>query len=89
MKEDLEEIRLNALNHIRRILPSIKSLEMELEELREEYKGYKEQYKDADYALAENDGRLEKVTTGKSMRRAKPLTLDQVKNVARELGIKL
>lgn len=84
----LEETRIHSLNHIRNILPSIKALEAELEELKEEYKDYKEQYEKADHALAQIDGRLERVIIG---RRGKSvnLTLAQIKNIAEKLGLKL
>jgi antitoxin component HigA of HigAB toxin-antitoxin module len=87
-KRILEETRLYSLNHIRNLLPSIKALEEELSELKEEYKGYKMQYEKADHDLAEEDGRLMKVAMGKSGK-AKKLTMEQVKNVAKQLGIKL
>jgi len=87
-KENLEEIRLRSLNHIRSILPTIKSLEEELEELQEEYKDYKEQYEKADRALAQVDGRLEKIAIGKSGKLVK-LNLAQIKSVAMKLGVKL
>ena len=88
-KETLEQVRLRSLNHVRNILPSIKALEEELGELKKEYKDYKEQYEKADYALAQIDGRLEKVSIGKCGKKVVELTLDQVKNVAKKLGVKL
>lgn len=88
-KETLEGTRLHALNHIRTILPSIKSLENELKELQEEYKDYKAQYEKADYALAQVDGRLEKVNTGRSGKKVVELSLDQIKNIAEKLGVRL
>ena len=87
-KETLEQVRLNSLNHIRNIIPSIKTLEEELKGLQREYKDYKEQYEEADRALAELDGRLKAVPIGKSGR-PKQLTLRQVKNIAKKLGIRL
>ena len=88
-KARLEQVRLEALSRMRIILPSIKSLEKELEELYKEQRFYSEQYKEADYALAETDGRLREIAQGR--RGAKPvkLTLAQIKNVAKELGVKL
>lgn len=88
-KAGLEKVRIEALSHMRIILPSIKSLEEELEKLYEEQRFYNEQYKEADYALAETDGRLRKIAQGK--RGAKPvkLNLEQIKRVAKELGVKL
>lgn len=88
-KRILEETRLRSLNHIRNVLPSIKALEGELAELKKEYKDYKEQYEKADYALAQVDGRLEKVNIGKRGKKPVNLTLAQIKNIAKELGVEL
>lgn len=88
-KERLEEVRLEALSHMRIILPSIKSLEKELEELYEKQRFYSGQYKEADYALAEADGRLKKIAQGRHGTKPVKLTLAQIKKVAKELGVKL
>lgn len=88
-KETLEQIRLRSLNHIRNILPSIKLLEEELKELQREHKDYKEQYEEADKALAELDGRLNTIPTGMCRRKPIELKLDQINSVAKKLGIKL
>lgn len=88
-KERLEKVRLDALSQMRVTLPSIKSLENELEELYEEQRFYTEQYKEADRALAENDGRLRKIAAGKCEKKPPKLTLTQIKKIAKELGVKL
>ena len=88
-KERLEKVRLEALSHMRIILPSIKSLEKELEELYEKRRFYNEQYKEADHALAEADGRLRRIAQGKHGKKPVKLSLEQIKNVAKELGVKL
>jgi hypothetical protein len=88
-KLHFEEIRTRSLNHLRCLLPAIKALEEELGELKGEYKDYKVQYEGADYALAQIDGRLEKVNVDRSGKKAVQLSLEQVKNIAKELGIKL
>ena len=84
-----EEIRVRSLNHIRRLLPTIKALEEELSDLQEEYKDYKAQYEKADRELAENDGRLVKVPIGRKGSKVKELTIEQIKNVAKKLGVKI
>lgn len=86
--KELKWIRSRAINRIRTILPSIAALENELEELQAEYKDYKIQYEQADHALAQVDGRLEKVAIGKSEKQKK-LTLEQIKSIAEKLRIKL
>lgn len=88
-RETLEKTRLNALNHIRNVLPLIEALGEELEELQREHKDYKKQYEEADRALAENDGRLSTVPTGMRGKKPMQLTLDQVRNIANKLGVKL
>ena len=88
-KLHLEEIRTRSLNHLRNLLPSIKALEEELGELKGEYKDYKAKYEEADYALAQIDGRLEKVNIGRRGKKPVGLSLDQVKSIAKKLGIKL
>jgi|LGOV01.1.fsa_nt_gb hypothetical protein len=88
-KLHFEEIRTRSLNHLRGLLPAIKALEEELGELKGEYKDYKGQYEEADYALAQIDGRLEKVNIGRHGKRPVQLSLDQIKNIAKKLGIKL
>jgi len=88
-KIKLEKVRINTLNHIRAILPSIKALEEELGELKKEYKDYKDQYEKADYALAQIDGRLEKVNIGRRGKKPVELSLNQIKNIAEKLGVKL
>lgn len=88
-KRILEETRLRSLNYIRNVLPSIKAIEAELEELKEGYKDYKEQYEKADRALAQIDGRLKKVNIGKCGKEFKPLTMEQIKKIAKKLGVKL
>lgn len=88
-KERLEKVRLEALSHMRIILPSIKSLEEELEKLYREQRFYSEQYKEADYALAETDGRLRRIAQGKRGGKPVKLTLTQIKKVAKELGVKI
>lgn len=93
MKENerthFEEIRVRSLNYIRRLLPTIESLEGELNELREEYKDYKARYEEADKELAENDGRLVRVPTGRKGNKVKNLTIEQIKSVAKKLGVKI
>jgi hypothetical protein len=88
-KIELEKARLHALNHARNILPSIKSLEEELGELKRKYKDYKEQYEKADYALAQTDERLEKVNIGRRGKKVMELSLDQIKSIAEKLGVRL
>ena len=88
-KEKLEKVRIESLNHIRAILPSIKSVEEELRKLQKEHKDYKEQYENVDRALAEIDGRLSMVPIGTRARKPMKLTLDQIKNIAKKLGVKL
>ena len=88
-KRKLEGNRLRSLNHIRNILPSIKALEEELKELQREYKDYKEWYEEIDRALAENDGRLVRVPIGRRGKKVKDLTMEQIKSVAKKLGVKI
>ena len=84
----LNRERYRAFSQAKIVLSLIKPLEEELKGLREEYKDYKEQYKKADYALAQVDGRLERVKVGKSGK-VTQLTMKQIKNVAKKLGVKL
>lgn len=88
-RSHFEETRVRSLNHIRRLLPIIKALKEELSELQEEYKDYKVQYENADKELAENDGRLVRIPTGRKGKGTKNLTVEQIKSVARKLGVKL
>lgn len=88
-KRILEKTRVHSLNHIRNILPSIKALEEELKELQREYKDYKVQYEEADRALAENDGRLRKITIEKRGGKSPKLSLEQIERIAKELGVEL
>ena len=60
---------------------------MRIQLKRKEYKDYKEQYEKADYALAQVDGRLEKVNIGRRGKKAIELNLDQIKNIAKKLGV--
>jgi DNA repair exonuclease SbcCD ATPase subunit len=87
-KERLEKVRLEALNQIRTILPSIKSLEEELEQLRETHSVYKEVYEKADRTLAELDGRLKVIPKGKRGGHPK-LSLEQIERIAKKLGVRL
>lgn len=88
-KERLEKVRLEALSQMRVILPSIKSLEEELEQLRETHNVYKEVYEKADHALTEIDGRLVIIPKGKHGKKPPKLTMEQIKRVAKELGVRL
>lgn len=88
-REKFEKVRLQSLNRIRGILPYIKALEEELSELREEYKDYKRQYEEADRELAENDGRLMRVPIGRRKNKTNDLTIEQIKNIAKQLGVKI
>jgi len=88
--ENLRRIRVNSLRKMSDIKPIIEELEQDLKELRGEYTQLDSDYKDADYKLAQLDGRMEVVTKGRSARAKLPkLTIDQIKNVARQLGIRL
>ena len=97
-RKKLEKVKGKSLKHIRDILPIIKALDTnlsimkkELSELNKVYKDYKEQYRVADYQLAELDKRVKVIPTGKRKVavKSKQLTVSQIKKVANKLGIKL
>ena len=88
-KERLEKVRFEALSQIWAILPSIKSLEEKLEQLRETHSVYKEVYEKADHALAEFDGRLVVIPKGRHGKKPAKLNLEQIKRVAKKLGVTL
>ena len=95
--EMLRRIRVNNLCKMGNIRPiikdmeqDIKDLEQDLKILKKEYDRLEDEYKKADYKLALLDGRMEVVIEGRRTRAKLPrLTIDQIKSVARQLGIRL
>ena len=90
--ENLRRIRVNSLRKMSDIKPIIKELEQDLKELREEYAWLESEYKGADYKLAQLDGRMEVVRIGHKVKakvKLPKLSMKQVRNIAKQLGIKL